>query len=61
VSRSTLGMSTFREPCSLFHQGEEQPDAVSKHWHFKNESGHGENLRNNLCIESTSGSLKNII
>ncbi|KYQ60686.1 hypothetical protein ALC60_00311, partial [Trachymyrmex zeteki] len=23
---SILGMPTFREPCSSFHQGEEQPD-----------------------------------
>ncbi|KYN37571.1 hypothetical protein ALC56_07770, partial [Trachymyrmex septentrionalis] len=26
MSRSILGMSTFREPCSPLHQGEEQPD-----------------------------------
>ena len=26
VSRSILEMSTFREPCSPLHQGEEQPD-----------------------------------
>jgi len=28
VSRSILGMSTFREPCSPFHQDEEQLDTV---------------------------------
>jgi len=28
VSRSILGMSTFREPCNPFHQNEEQLDTV---------------------------------
>ena len=26
MSRSILGMPTFREPCSSFHQGEEKPE-----------------------------------
>ena len=26
VSKSILGMPTFREPCSPLHQGEKQPD-----------------------------------
>ncbi|EGI57988.1 hypothetical protein G5I_13966 [Acromyrmex echinatior] len=51
VSRSILGMPTFREPCSPLHQGEEQPDTVqmkwtarfTKRWHSKNGSGHGGN------------------
>ncbi|KYQ55333.1 hypothetical protein ALC60_05958, partial [Trachymyrmex zeteki] len=31
VSRSILGMPTFREPCSPLHQGEEQPDINKVH------------------------------
>ncbi|KYQ50657.1 hypothetical protein ALC60_10253, partial [Trachymyrmex zeteki] len=32
VSRSILGMPTFREPCSPFYQGEEQPDTKLFLW-----------------------------
>ncbi|KYN39673.1 hypothetical protein ALC56_06168 [Trachymyrmex septentrionalis] len=59
VSRSILGMPTFRESCRPLHQSEEQSDTVRlllalmkwptrfmKRWHSKNGSGHGENPRN---------------
>jgi len=51
VSRSILGMPTFREPYSSL-QGEEQPDTISDTI---------PEYTHNLYIERTCGSLKNII